>query len=102
MENAGLARSMSRKGCYRHLSTPLASIRDIGIGTRSPDNAACEGFFGRLKNEMFYNRKWSEVSVDEFMDIVTEYLHWYNEKRIKMSLGAMSPMEFRKSLDFAA
>ena len=51
---------------------------------------------------MFYNRKWSEVSVDEFMDIVTEYLHWYNEKRIKMSLGAMSPMEFRKSLDFAA
>ena len=83
MENAGLARSMSRKGC-------------------SPDNAACEGFFGRLKNEMFYNRKWSEVSVDEFMDIVTEYLHWYNEKRIKMSLGAMSPMEFRKSLDSAA
>ena len=21
-----------------------------------PDNVACEGFFGRLKNEMFYNR----------------------------------------------
>lgn len=34
-EQAGLTRSMSRKGC-------------------SPDNSACEGFFGRLKNEMFY------------------------------------------------
>jgi hypothetical protein len=22
----------------------------------SPDNAACEGFFGRLKNEFFYSR----------------------------------------------
>lgn len=24
----------------------------------SPDNAACEGFFGRLKNEMFYTHDW--------------------------------------------
>jgi transposase InsO family protein/transposase-like protein len=35
-EKAGLTRSMSKKGC-------------------SPDNSACEGFFGRLKNEMFYD-----------------------------------------------
>ncbi|GCP70457.1 IS150 transposase B [Escherichia coli] len=35
---AGLIRSMSRKGC-------------------SPDNAACESFFGRLKTEMYYGRK---------------------------------------------
>lgn len=35
-EGAGLVRSMSAKGC-------------------SPDNAACEGFFGRLKNEFFYH-----------------------------------------------
>ena len=32
MEYTGLTRSMSEKGC-------------------SPDNAACEGFFGHLKNE---------------------------------------------------
>jgi transposase InsO family protein len=24
----------------------------------SPDNAACEGFFGRLKIELFYARNW--------------------------------------------
>ena len=35
MRDAKLIRSMSRKGC-------------------SPDNAACEGFFGRLKTELFY------------------------------------------------
>lgn len=23
---------------------------------RSPDNAACEGFFGQLKTELFYSR----------------------------------------------
>lgn len=29
-------------------------------GTR-PDNAVCEGFFGRLKNEFFYYRDWEGV-----------------------------------------
>ncbi|HHW26718.1 MAG TPA: IS3 family transposase, partial [Firmicutes bacterium] len=26
------------------------------------------------------------------------YLRWYNEERIKMSLGGRSPMEYRRSL----
>jgi transposase InsO family protein len=55
----------------------------------------------QLKNEMFYNRKWFGVSIAEFMDILNRYLHWYNEQRIKMSLGAMSPMEHRRSLNLA-
>lgn len=79
MEEAGLKRSMSKKGC-------------------SPDNAACEGLFGRLKNEMFYNRDWRGVSIPEFITTLNEYLVWYNEKRIKVSLGNMSPVEYRRSL----
>ena len=83
MKKAGLERSMSKKGC-------------------SPDNSACEGLFGRLKNEMFYNRDWTGVSIHEFIDILNEYLIWYNEKRIKISLGNMSPLEYRRSLGFVA
>ncbi|HBL49926.1 MAG TPA: IS3 family transposase [Firmicutes bacterium] len=83
MEKAGLQRSMSKKGC-------------------SPDNAACEGFFGRLKNEMFYNKSWVGVSLEEFIDILDGYMVWYNEKRIKLSLGAMSPLEYRQSLCLTA
>ncbi|MDO4482694.1 MAG: IS3 family transposase [Bacillota bacterium] len=75
----GLIRSMSKKGC-------------------SPDNSACEGFFGRLKNEMFYGRSWSGVSLEQFMEKLDQYIHWYNEKRIKLSLGGMSPVEYRRSL----
>ena len=44
-----------------------------------PDNSACEGLFGRLKNEMLYNREWTGVSIQEFIDILNEYLVWYNE-----------------------
>lgn len=79
VQNAGLIPSMSKKGC-------------------SPDNAACEGFFGRLKNEMFYGRSWMGVSLQHFMLILDQYIHWYHEKRIKISLGAMSPVEYRQSL----
>ena len=42
------------------------------------------------------------MSIDEFMNSVNEYLYWYNEKRIKISLGAKSPLEDRRSLDLAA
>ena len=82
MNTAGLTRSMSKKGC-------------------SPDNAACEGFFGRLKNEMFYGRSWIDVSINSFIDEINNYIIWYNTKRIKQSLGYMSPVEYRHSLGLA-
>lgn len=77
--DANLTRSMSRKGC-------------------SPDNAACEGFFGRLKTELFYPRDWKSSTIEQFVEAVDSYIRWYNEKRIKISLGALSPLEYRQSL----
>ena len=82
VESACLIRSMSKKGC-------------------SPDNSACEGFFGRLKNEMFYGRSWMSVTTRQFIAELDQYIHWYNEKRIKISLGSMSPAEYRQILGLA-
>jgi transposase InsO family protein len=65
IEEAKLIRSMSRKAC-------------------SPDNAACEGFFGRLKNELFYSRDWLNTTIDEFVSTLDSYIRWYNEARIKI------------------
>jgi len=79
MNNNELIRSMSRKGC-------------------SPDNSACEGFFGRLKMEMFYGYSWSGVSINQFIEELDKYIKWYAEKRIKISLGGMSPIDYRRSL----
>lgn len=76
---ANLIRSMSRKAC-------------------SPDNAACEGFFGRLKTEMFYSGDWRSTTITEFIEALNAYIRWYNEKRIKSSLGYLSPIEYRESL----
>ncbi len=76
---ASLVRSMSRKAC-------------------SPDNAACEGFFGRLKTKMFYPRDWRSTTIEQFIEALDTYIRWYNEKRIKGSLGYLSPIEYRESL----
>ncbi len=79
--DAKLVRSMSRKGC-------------------SQDNAACEGFFGRLKTELFYPRDWRTITIERFVREVDAYIRRYNEKRIKLSLGSLSPIEYRRSLGF--
>lgn len=83
VRDAKLIRSMSRKGC-------------------SPDNAACEGFVGRLKTELFYPRDWRTTTIERFIEILDSYLRWYNEKRIKISLGSLSPVEYRRSLGLSA
>jgi len=80
---AKLVRSMSRKAC-------------------SPDNAACEGFFGRVKNELFYSRDWLSTTIEEFVAALDTYIRWYNESRIKNSLGYRSPMQHRRNLAIAA
>ena len=61
-----------------------------------------EGFFGRMKVEMFYGRSWKGVSAAGFMDAVDAYIRWYNRDRIKVTLGSMGPMQYRESLGFAA
>jgi len=38
----------------------------------------------------------------EFMSELDVYIRWYNEERIKLSLGGMSPLEYRRSLDLVA
>ena len=82
-EKHGIARSMSKRGC-------------------SPDNGACGGSFERLKVELLYGRSWSGWGVDDFMGSVDRCIHWHNERRIKESLGGMSPLQYRRSLNLAA
>ncbi|MGN1394132.1 MAG: IS3 family transposase [Succinivibrionaceae bacterium] len=72
----GLIRSMSRKGC-------------------SPDNSACEGFFGRMKTECFYNHSLNDLTLDELKTYLNNYIKWYNNDRIKNSLNGLSPVQYR-------
>ena len=56
------------------------------------DNGAMENFFGRLKVEMFYGEHFE--TVDEFINCLKEYIHYYNNERIVSKLK-MSPVQYR-------
>jgi hypothetical protein len=58
--------------------------------------------FGRLKTELFYPRDWQARTIEQFIQVVDSYIRWYNEKRIKISLGSLSPIEYRESLGITA
>jgi putative transposase len=79
LKSKGVIQSMSRKGnCL--------------------DNAVIENFFGHVKCELLYLRKFS--SMEEFKDALIRYLDYYNNRRIKLTLGGLTPVEYR--LKFAA
>ena len=57
------------------------------------DNSVMENFFGRLKVEMFYGEKFQ--TVDEFVHCLKEYIHYWNNERISLTLNGMSPVKYR-------
>ncbi len=57
------------------------------------DNAVIENFFGLLKSELLYNEEFS--SMDQFIEKLHEYIHYYNHERIKIKLKGLSPVQYR-------
>ena len=57
------------------------------------DNAVMENFFGLLKSELLYLQNFD--SVEHFLSELEDYLHYYNNDRIKAKLNGMSPVQYR-------
>ena len=74
--NKGIQPSMSRKG-------------------NSPDNGMMESFFGILKSEMFYGYEKSFKSLDQLKQAIVDCIDYYNNKRIKVKLKGLSPVQYR-------
>lgn len=81
LEANGITQSMSRKGnCL--------------------DNAVIENFFGILKTELFYLKKFR--SIEHLIREIHDYIDFYNNRRIKAKLNGLSPVEFRTQSALAA
>ena len=74
LRNANMTQSMSRKGnCL--------------------DNSMMENFFGHLKEEMFHRQEFTDTS--GFITELEDYIRWYNNDRISLTLQCLSPEEYR-------
>ena len=47
---------------------------------------------------MYYGRDWKGVGTEEFCVRLDDCIAWCNAERIKVSLGGMSPVQYRMSL----
>ncbi len=74
LEDVGMTQSMSRVG-------------------KCIDNGPMEGFFGTLKTEMFYGKKYN--TLEDLKKKIIEYIEFYNVKRFQKRLKCMTPIEFR-------
>ena len=74
LKDKGIIQSMSRKGnCL--------------------DNAVIENFFGIIKSDLFYLKKYNSIA--ELKTEIKEYIAYYNNERIKLNLKGMSPVKYR-------
>ena len=74
LKQNGIIQSMSRKGnCL--------------------DNSAMESFFGRLKTECYFGKRFE--TFEQLEQAIHEYIHYYNHERIQVKLKGLSPVEYR-------
>lgn len=71
--DAGMRQSMSRVG-------------------RCIDNGPMEGYWGLLKSEMYYLKKF--YSKQELIEAIENYIEFYNTRRYQLKLHCMTPMEY--------
>lgn len=72
LEAAGMTQSMSRIG-------------------KCIDNGPMEGFWGILKRERYYGRRFT--SREELLHMIENYIDYYNSKRLQRGLGILTPLE---------
>lgn len=81
LERAGMTQSMSRVAhCI--------------------DNGPMEGFWGILKRERYYGKKFQ--SREDLTTMIENYIEYYNNGRVQRNLGTLTPIEKHLSYYLAA
>ena len=55
------------------------------------DNGPMEGFWGILKRERYYGKRFTDR--ETLVIMIEEYIRYYNNKRLQRKLGVLTPME---------
>ena len=76
LENAGMTQSMSRVA-------------------KCIDNGPMEGFWGILKRERYYGKRFTNK--EALAKMIEDYIDYYNNKRLQRNLGVLTPMEKHQS-----
>jgi len=85
---------------YQRLLKENQIIQSMSRKGNCFDNAVMENFFGHLKSELFYLKKFD--SVEHFISELEEYIDFWNNRRVRVILNGLSPIQYRTQLQSVA
>ncbi len=71
----------------------ISAIQSMSRVGKCIDNGSMEAFWGTLKSEMYYLRRFSNF--EDLEQAIDEYIEFYNTKRLQKKLKGMAPLEYR-------
>lgn len=66
-------------------------IQSMSRVAKCIDNGPMEGFWGILKRERYYGRRFTDR--DSLVMMIENYIDYYNHRRLQRNLGVLTPME---------
>lgn len=75
-------------------------IQSMSRVSRCIDNGPMEAFWGMLKTEMYYLKKFK--TFEELKNAICDYIDYYNYNRYQKRLNGMTPITYRKYLESIA
>ena len=75
----------------------IQSMSRVGV---CYDNVLIESFFSHLKTEAFYSQDFTATN-EQIIEIVEEYIYYYNNERLQLKLNKLPPIKYREQLHTA-
>lgn len=76
---------------FHHKLVQAGMIQSMSRVAHCIDNGPMEGFWGILKRERYYGKRFT--SKLQLVKMIEPYIHYYNNRRVQRNLGVLTPME---------
>lgn len=84
---------------FHHMLDAAGMKQSMSRAAHCIDNGPMEGFWGILKRERYYGKRFA--SKPELVRMIHDYIFYYNTQRVQRNLGVVTPME-KYRMAFAA
>ena len=76
---------------FHHMLTKAGMTQSMSRVAKCIDNGPMEGFWGILKRERYYGKRFTDRA--SLVTMIEDFIQSYNNERLQRNLGVLSPME---------
>ena len=76
---------------FHHRLNKAGMTQSMSRIAKCIDNGPMEGFWGILKRERYYGKRYTDKA--SLVKMIEDYIVYYNTKRLQRNLGVLTPME---------